>query len=262
MNPEMTPIAPPSRGPQGTTTPNPAAASDGDALHFCSTCAFADACHSQGYDKGALAELHVLVDHVGPYHAGDYIFRAGEPFAAIAAVRAGTFKTLVDDSLGNEQVLGFSLPGEVIGLNAIHGSRYPCNAVALDTVHLCRISFPRISLLASRMPGLQAKLFSLLSAEIGKAALLAANHRTDERMAAFLLDISARYARRGFSAQRFTLTMSRSEIANYLRMAPETASRVLRRLSDEGVIAVKDREIILLQPQRLAAMAISDQTQP
>lgn len=241
----------------GRATPNPAAADDGDALHFCSTCAFSDACMSQGYDKTALGELHVLVDHVGPFHAGDYIFRAGEAFDSIAAVRAGMVKTFVDDSQGNEQVLGFALPGEVIGLNAIHGSRFPCNAVALDTVHLCRISFPKLSLLATRMPGLQAKLFSLLSAEIGKVATLAANHRTEERMAAFLLDMSARYARRGFSATRFNLTMARTEIANYLRMAPETVSRVLRRLRDEGVIAVNQREMLLLQPERLAALAVA-----
>lgn len=254
----MNSSSPASRGPPGAAITNPAAANDGDALKFCSTCAFSDACTSQGYDKGALAELHVLVDHVGPYHAGQYIFRAGEPFEAIAAVRAGVVKTFIDDSLGNEQVLGFSLPGEVIGLNAIHGERYPCNAVALDTVSLCRISFPRLSLLATRMPTLQAKLFSLLSAEIGKAAVLAANYRTEERMAAFLLDISARYSRRGFSANRFNLTMTRSEIANYLRMAPETASRVLRRLSDDKVILVNQREIILLQPERLAQMAAQD----
>ncbi|MDH0170139.1 helix-turn-helix domain-containing protein [Stenotrophomonas sp. GD04145] len=247
---------------QGAATPNPAAADDGDALHFCSTCAFSDACMSQGYDKAALGELHVLVDHVGPFHAGDYIFRAGEPFDSIAAVRAGMVKTFVDDSQGNEQVLGFSLPGEVIGLNAIHEARFPCNAVALDTVYLCRISFPRLSLLATRMPGLQARLFSLLSAEIGKVALLAANHRTEERMAAFLLDLSERYARRGFSATRFNLTMARTEIANYLRMAPETASRVLRRLSDDGIIAVRQREILLLQPERLALLASADESDP
>jgi len=205
---------------------------------------------SQGYDKAALGELHVLVDHVGPFQAGDYLFRAGDPFDSIAAVRAGMVK-------GNEQVLGFSLPGEVIGLNAIHGARFPCNAVALDTVYLCRISFPRLSLLATRMPGLQARLFSLLSAEIGKVATLAANHRTEERMAAFLLDLSERYARRGFSATRFNLSMARTEIANYLRMAPETVSRVLRRLSDQGVIAVNQREMLLLQPERLAALAVA-----
>jgi CRP/FNR family transcriptional regulator len=248
----------PPHGPPGSVAPNPAAANDGSALTFCSTCAFSDACASQGYDKAALSELHVLVDHSGPYHAGQYIFRAGEPFDSIAAVRAGAVKTFVDDSLGNEQVLGFSLPGEVIGLNAIHGERYPCNAVALDTVSLCRISFPRLSMLATRMPTLQAKLFSLLSAEIGKAAVLAANYSTEERMAAFLLDISARYSRRGFSASRFNLTMTRSEIANYLRMAPETASRVLRRLNDEEVIAVNNREIIVLQSERLAQMAAFD----
>lgn len=257
-DPETMTAKPPSRISRAALPLNPAAADDGDALHFCSTCAFSDACMSQGYDKSALADLHVLVDHVGPYHAGDYIFRAGETFDAIAAVRAGMVKTFIDDSAGNEQVLGFSLPGEVIGLNAIHGSRYPCNAIALDTVHLCRISFPKISDLAARMPGLQAKLFNLLSAEIGKAALLAANHRTEERMAAFLLDMSARYERRGFSATRFNLTMSRTDIANYLRMAPETASRVLRKLSDDGIIAVKQREIILLRPERLAQMASSE----
>lgn len=210
---------------------------------------------SQGYDKSALAELHVLVDHVGPFQAGEHIFRLGDGFDAIAAVRGGVVKTYLHDSQGNEQVLGFSLPGEVIGLNAIHGARYPCNAVALDTVYLCRFSFPKMSVLATRMPGLQAKLFSLLSAEIGKITSLAANQRTDQRMAGFLLDLSARYARRGFSPSRFKLSMTRVDIANYLRMAPETASRVLRRLSDTGLIAVEQSEVRLLQPERLSTLA-------
>ncbi|WP_313207059.1 helix-turn-helix domain-containing protein [Stenotrophomonas sp.] len=134
--------------------------------------------------------------------------------------------------------------------------------MALDSVHLCRISFPKLSLLATRMPGLQAKLFSLLSAEIGKVATLAANHRTEERMAAFLLDMSERYARRGFSATRFKLAMARNEIANYLRMATETASRVLRRLTDDGVIAVKQRKILLLQAKRLAELAVAADSRP
>ena len=233
------------------STPNPAAADDGDALRFCSTCAFSDACASQGYDKSALSELHVLVDHVGPFHAGEPVFRAGEPFDAIAAVRAGMVKTTVIDSQGHEQVLGFSLPGEVIGLNAIHDGRYPCDAVALDTVYLCRFSFPRMSLLATRMPGLQARLFSLLSAEIGKVAMLAANHRTDARVA------SGRYARRGFSATRFTLMMARTDIANYLRMAPETTTRVLRRLQDDGLIEIRQRDVLLRRPDRRAALVAS-----
>ena len=183
-------------------------------------------------DKRALMDLHVLVEHVGPFHAGDHVFREGDPFEAIAAVRAGTVKTYVVDRDGHEHVLGFHLPGEVIGLNAIDGETYPCNAVALDTVMLCRFSFPKIAVLATRLPGLQQQLFRLLSRDIGRAALLAGDWTADQRMAAFLIGLSRRLAARGFSPNRFQLTMARTDIANYLRLAPETVSRVLRRFQD------------------------------
>jgi CRP/FNR family transcriptional regulator len=230
-------------------------ADDGDALRFCSTCAFSAACLEQGYDKSHLAELHVLVEHIGPFREGETIFREGDPFNAIAAVRAGTVKTYVVDPGGREQVLGFFLPGEVIGLNAISHARYPCNAVALDTVMLCRFSFPMMATLATRMPGLQQQLFRLLSEDIGKAALLAGDYSSDERMAAFLVALSRRYAARGFSANRFHLTMARTDIANYLRLAAETVSRVLRRFQDEGLLRIERREVELLDPARLAALA-------
>jgi CRP/FNR family transcriptional regulator len=230
-------------------------ADDGDALHFCSTCAFSAACLSQGLDKAALGELHMMVEHVGPFHEGEHIFREGDEFTAIAAVRAGTVKTYVVDPGGQEQVLGFFLPGEVVGLNAIHQARYPCNAVALDTVMLCRFSFPRMALLATRLPGLQAQLFRLLSQDIGKAALLAGDYSADQRMAAFLVALSRRYAQRGFSATRFHLTMSRTDIANYLRLAPETVSRVLRRFQGEGLVEVDRRELEIRDDARLQALA-------
>jgi CRP/FNR family transcriptional regulator len=230
-------------------------ADDGDELHFCSTCAFSTACLQQGYDKAQLLDLHVLVEHVGPFREGESIFREGDPFNAIAAVRAGTVKTFVVDAAGREQVLGFFLPGEVIGLNAISHARYPCNAVALDTVMLCRFSFPMMATLATRMPGLQQQLFRLLSEDIGKAALLAGDYSADERMAAFLVALSRRYAARGFSATRFHLTMARTDIANYLRLAAETVSRVLRRFQDEGLLRIERREVELLAPERLEALA-------
>ncbi len=230
-------------------------ADDGDEIHFCSTCAFSSACHSEGYSKTALEELHVLVEHIGPFREGDHIFREGDDFNAIAAVRGGTVKTYVVDTDGNEQVLGFFLPGEVIGLNAIHHAKYPCNAVALDTVMLCRFSFPKMALLATKMPGLQAQLFRLLSQDIGKAALLAGDYSADQRMAAFLIALSRRYAARGFSPTRFHLTMSRTDMANYLRLAPETVSRVLRRFQTEGLVQVERREIELTQKDQLEQLA-------
>ena len=230
-------------------------ADDGDAFTFCSTCAFSQACLSQGMDKSGLRDLHMLVEHVGPLHAGDHVFREGDPFEAIAAVRAGTVKTYSIDRDGREHVLGFHLPGEVIGLDAIDGDHYPCNAMALDTVMLCRFSFPKIAVLATRLPGLQRQLFRLLSRDIGRAALLAGDWSADQRLAAFLVGLSRRLAARGFSPSRFQLTMPRTDIANYLRLAPETVSRVLKRFQDEGVIAVDRRELELLDRSRLETIA-------
>lgn len=235
----------------------PAVADDGDALRFCSTCAFSAACTSEGYDKPSLEELHCLVEHVGPYRAGEVIFAEGDPFLAIAAVRGGTVKTRVIDSDGREQVQGFFLPGEVIGLSAIHNNRYPCDAVALDTVVLCRFSFPAMATLAQKMPGLQSHLFRLLSQDIGKAMMMAGDHTADERLAAFLVMMSRRYAARGFSARRFSLAMSRADIGSFMRLASETVSRVLRRFQDEGLILVDGRVIEITDLTGLQALAVS-----
>lgn len=232
-------------------------ADDGDDVRFCSTCAFSAACLASGYDKSQLRDLHVLVQHIGPFEEGQHIFREGDPFTAIAAVRSGTVKTYVTDANGREQVQGFYLPGEMIGLNAISQSRYPCNAVALEPTVLCRFSFPSMAALATRMPGVQQQLFRLLSQDIGKAALLAGNYTADERMAAFLVSLSRRYAERGFSPTRFALTMTRTDIANYLRLAAESVSRVFRRFQDDGLIRVDRREIEMLQPRALEDLARS-----
>ena len=230
-------------------------ADDGDALTFCSTCAFSQACLAQGMNKRELLDLHVLVDHVGPFHPGDHVFREGDPFDAIAAVRAGTVKTCVVDRDGSERVLGFHLPGEVIGLDAIDGEHYPCNAVALDTVALCRFSFPRMAELATRLPSLQQHLFRLLSRDIAAATRLTGDWSADQRMAAFLVGLSHRLAARGFSPRRFQLTMARTDIGNYLHLAPETVSRVLKRFQDEGLLAVDRRDIELLDMARFEALA-------
>lgn len=208
-------------------------------------------------EKSALRDLHILVEHVGPLRAGTHVFREREPFEAIAAVRSGTVKTCVVDRDGREQILGFHFPGEVIGLNAIDSERYPCNAVALDTVQLCRFSFPKMAMLATRLPRLQQQLFRLLSRDIGSAALLAGDHSADERLAAFLLMVSRRLAAQGFSAVRFRLSMPRTDIANYLRLAPETVSRVLRRFQDEKLIHVQRRDLELVDPPRIENLASS-----
>jgi len=228
---------------------------DGDELHFCSTCAFGSVCLPVGVDKQALRDLHMLVEHVGPYHPGDVVFRQGTKFSAIFAVRAGAVKTRRVDDAGREQILGFHLPGEVVGLDAIHGARYPCDAVALDTVYVCRFSFPALATLATKIPDVQQRLFELLSADIRRVTRLAGDHSADERLAAFLLELSERFAARGFSASRFHLKMSRTDIANYLRLAAETVSRVLRRFHETGLIRIDGREVELVDALRLRELA-------
>ena len=232
-------------------------ADDGNEIRFCTTCAFSSACLAQGLDKGSLRELHMLVEHVGPLEAGSHIFRTGDRFDAIAAVRCGTVKTSRVDREGREQVLAFHLPGEIIGLSAIDGERYPCDAIALDEVQLCRFSFPRIATLAQRLPNLQQHLFRLMSHDIGVASLFARDNSADERMAAFLIGLSRRLAARGFSPRRFQLTMSRTDIANYLRQAPETVSRVLRRFEQDGLLHIKQRDVEIVDLPRLQALALA-----
>ena len=173
------------------------------------------------------------------------MFREGDPFEAIAAVRAGTVKTYVIDSEGREQVLGFLLPGEVIGLNAIRRRRYPCNAVALDTVMLCRFSFPNIAALATRVPGLQQQLFRLLSR--GHRQGGAAGRRLSPRTSAWRRScraLSRRYAARGFSAD----AVPAHDDAHRHRQLPAPGVRkpsaaCFRRFQDDGLLRVDRREI-------------------
>ena len=228
---------------------------DGDAERFCSTCVFGRVCMPQGFSKDALNRLHCLIEHVGPFQPGQAIFRINDPFSAVFSVRAGLVKTFVIDDKGREQVLGFYTPGELIGLDAVYPSRYPCNAVALDTTLLCRFSFGAMANLAQELPGLQQTLFQLMSKDISAALWGKGDYSAEEKFAGFLLDWGRRLARRGFSARTFNLPMARTDIASFLSLAPETVSRVIRKLSDEGVARFDRREVELLKPETLRKLA-------
>jgi CRP/FNR family transcriptional regulator len=220
-------------------------------LNFCSTCAFSQACLSQGMDKSALMDLHVLVEHVGPIHAGDHVFREGDPFDAIAAVRAGTVKTYVVDRDGHEHVLGFHLPGEVIGLNAIDEEHYPCNAVALDTVMLCRFSFRRSRCWPPAFPACSNTCSACSAATSAMPRCWRATGRPTSAWPRSSWDSREGWRHAAFSPDRFQLTMARTDIANYLRLAPETVSRVLKRFQADGLLKVDRRELELIHRDQL-----------
>lgn len=229
---------------------------DAGTFVFCNACALARACEGRNLKLAARRKLQDMVRRLGPFAPGSLLFRQGDPFLSITAVHSGTVKTFVIDASGREQVLGFFQPGDVLGLDAIHTGRYPCHAMALDTVSLCSAPFPAMTELATEADNLQLQIFRLLSHDIRKAALLAGDHTADERVATFLMSLSRHRAARGEIRSELDLAMSRQDIANYLRLASETVSRVLQRLQQEGVIRVNRRRVELLDMARLEALAL------
>lgn len=219
--------------------------------HACSECSVHDLCLPLGLDQPDMERLEGLVERIGPLHENDQLYRISDPFRHIYAVRSGTVKTFINDEHGREHVLGFHMPGELVGLDAIYPEQHQCNAVAVDTVFACRLSYNDLTTLAGRLPGLQKQLFRLMSKDIGGKSAQQSELGAEERVSAFLLDWSSRLRMRGYASRHFILSMPRRDLANYLGLAPETVSRVFRRFQDEGLISVDRRELRLLDPERL-----------
>jgi CRP/FNR family transcriptional regulator, anaerobic regulatory protein len=221
----------------------------------CSSCSLAHLCLPTSLGHDDLERMDGLVHRSEPMHEGDHLYRIGDAFDAVYAVRSGTFKTYTVDTEGREHVLGFHLPGELMGLKAIYPHRHITNAMALDTATICVLPFTELSTMAASIPGLQSQLVRLMSRDLAEAVTLAGDFTAEERLAAFLAGLSRRYAERGFSASEFNLTMSRRDMANYLRLAPETVSRVFARFENDRLIAVDRRSVTLLQPEKLHSLA-------
>src|SRR5690606_20822302 len=212
----------------------------------CSSCSLLELCLPMGLEREDVEQLDELVTPQGPLRAGEHLYRVGDDFKALYAVRSGFLKTYIIDSAGREQVLGFHLPGELVGLDAIYPARHQCNAVALDTATVCRMPYEQLADLAVKIPSLQRQMFRLLSKDIHIGQILSGDFTAEERVSSFLLGMSTRLRQRGYSATHFRLAMPRRDIANYLRLATETVSRVFKRFQDEGLIEVERREVQLL----------------
>ncbi|MDX1454381.1 MAG: fumarate/nitrate reduction transcriptional regulator Fnr [Gammaproteobacteria bacterium] len=228
---------------------------DAELRKMCSNCSLAELCLPVGLDRESLSKLDSLVERGSPLHAGDHLYQKGDPFEALYAVRSGYLKSYTIDESGREQVLGFYLPGELLGLDAIYPEKHQCSAVALDTASVCQLPYEDLADLAGKVPGLQKQMFRLLSKDIHDSHSLAGDFTAEERLAAFLLSLSARLKLRGYSATHFMLAMPRRDIANYLRLATETVSRVFKRFQQEGILEVDRRDIRLLDIERLDEIA-------
>lgn len=224
----------------------------------CKNCTLMQLCLPMGLSPDDVDRLDSIVKRSRPLHRGDHLFRGGERFRSLYVVKTGSVKTYAPSEEGGEQVLGFHLPGEIIGLDAIDKSTHACSAKVLETSAICEIPFLRFEELAASIPSLQHQMFRLLSKEIGQDAemlLLLGKKSADERLAAFLISLSRRLNKRGLSATDFYLSMSRHEIGSYLGLAVETVSRLFTRFQDEGLLEVDRKHVQLRDLLRLEEMA-------
>jgi len=224
----------------------------------CKNCTLSQLCLPMGLSPDDVERLDDIIKRSRPLHRGDHLFRGGERFRSLYVVKTGSVKTYSPSEEGGEQVLGFHLPGEIIGLDAIDKNSHACSAKVLETSAICEIPFQRFEELAVQIPSLQHQMYRLLSKEISRDTdmlLLLGKKNAEERLAAFLVSMSKRLSKRGLSATDFYLSMSRHEIGNYLGLAVETVSRLFTRFQDEGLLKVDRKHVQVLNLLALESMA-------
>ncbi|MBV1911427.1 MAG: fumarate/nitrate reduction transcriptional regulator Fnr [Kangiellaceae bacterium] len=224
----------------------------------CQTCSIKRLCLPVMLADSEIEHLDNIVQRKKVLNKGEYLFKAGDPFEAIHAIRSGSLKSYTISADGIEQLTGFHLPGEMVGLNAVSTEAYPSFAKALETSLVCTIPFDRLEVLSRDLPGLQSQLFRVMSGEIRdeqELIMLLSKKNADERFAAFVMNLSARYRRRGLSEIEFFLSMTRSDIGNYLGLAVETVSRLITRLQKRDLIEIKDRHLLIKDLDSLSQLA-------
>ena len=195
-----------------------------------------------------MEQLDDLTSLKHAYQRGSYLYRSGAKFQSLYAIRTGFFKTQVLHEDGREQVTGFQMAGEIIGMDAISSDAHTCDAIALEDSEVCEIPFSRLEELSRKLPLLQRHLHRILSREIVRdqgIMLLLGSMRAEERLAAFLLNLSQRFAARGYSPTSFYLRMTRQEIGSYLGMKLETVSRTLSNFQGAGLISIRNKSVEL-----------------
>lgn len=214
----------------------------------CSSCSLRGVCLPCDLDLDKLGEMDELTRAKRRVAKGSALYRSGDVFESLYAVRSGSFKSVGISRNGEEKVTGMHLPGEVMGLDAINARKHGYDAVALEDSEVCIIPFAQLARLAQRLPQLQGQLLRILSGDISRdqgLMLLLGGMDAEQRIAAFLLSLSRRYERMGYAATRFSLRMTREDIGSYLGLTLETVSRVFSRLQRDGLLAAQQKEVEL-----------------
>ena len=212
----------------------------------CSNCNMRELCMPIGLDADELTRVDELVTKRPFVKRGSALFRAGDKFTTLYAIRSGFLKTCITSEDGRAQVTGFQMAGEIVGLDGIATDLHTCDAIALEDTEVCALPFDRIEEIATEVKALQHHIHKIMSREIVRehgVMLLLGNMRAEERLAAFLLNLVQRLHARGFSSSDLVLRMTREEIGSYLGLTLETVSRTFSKFSDDGIITVNQRQV-------------------
>ena len=223
----------------------------------CSGCNLRELCLPKGLDEADLHRLEGVVYTRRRVKRGESLFDAGDEFHSVYSIRSGFFKTTTIDNEGREQVTGFNMPGELLGMDGIGSGNYHANAVALEDSEVCVMPFSLVESLGREVPALQRHLFAVLSREIVRdhgVMMLLGSMRAEERLATLLLNLSKRFHRRGYSPTEFHLRMTREEIGNYLGLKLETVSRLFSKFQSEGLIEVEQKHVRIVDVEGLEAL--------
>lgn len=230
----------------------------------CQNCSISQLCIPFTLNEHELTQLDNIIERKKPVQKSQVLFKSGEDLQALYAIRSGTIKSYTLSDTGEEQITAFHLPGDLIGFDAIMNMKHVGFAQALETSMICEIPFDILDDLAGKMPKIRHQIMRLMSNEIKtdqEMILLLSKMNAEEKLAAFLLNLSQRYAARGFSAREFRLTMTRGDIGNYLGLTIETISRLLGRFQKSGMISVQGKYITINQMEQLKELAGTNKTQ-
>ncbi|MDX1795123.1 MAG: helix-turn-helix domain-containing protein [Hydrogenovibrio sp.] len=234
------------------------------AIHYtvsCANCGLQKICFANGLHDSDLGQLDELVDRKPSLLKGDMLFRAGEKFSSLFAIRAGAIKVFSYDQNNTEVIHGFYLPGDIVGMDSLAYTDYQFNAVALDVTTVCEIPYGQLTELANQVPNLHLQIFNLMSQEIVNNRFytsLLTQKTADQRLAHFILMMSSKYKSRGYLHTKFRLNILHRDVANYLNLTPETVSRILAKFNKENIVSWKKKEISILDEARLRDFAGED----
>lgn len=225
----------------------------------CSACDLRDLwCLPIGLKHEEFHQLDNIINRRKRVKRGEHLYRVGDDFRSLYALRTGFFKTLFISENGQEHITGFHMTGELLGLDAICNDHHSCNAIALEDSEICEIPFPALESLCREIPALQKQFHKILSREISRdqgLMVLLSSMNADQRLAAFLVNLSQRFGARGYSPHQFQLRMTRGEIGSYLGLKLETISRTLSKFQEDGLICVQNKHLVLNDLARLKGIA-------